>query len=161
VALARSLGDFCVGVAAFPDGHPESPDRDADARALARKADAGAEFAITQFFFDAAEYDDLVTRASRLGCTIPVVPGILPITDVSKLVRFAELAGTSIPEWVLARLEPHRDDPAAVTALGVEMATELCQRLLDSGAPGLHMYTLNRVSPTREILDNLGVTTPA
>ena len=98
VSLARSLGDFCVGVAAFPDGHPESPDRDADAFALARKADVGAEFAITQFFFDAAEYDDLVTRAARRGCTIPIIPGILPVTDVSQLVRFAELSGTPVPE---------------------------------------------------------------
>jgi methylenetetrahydrofolate reductase (NADPH) len=159
VSLARSLGDFCVGVAAFPDGHPESPDRDADAVALARKADAGAEFAITQFFFDSAEYDDLVSRSARLGCSIPVIPGILPVTNVSQLVRFAELSGTPIPEWVLQRLEPVKDDPAAVTALGIEMATELCQRLLDGGAPGVHMYTLNRSFPTREILSNVGLTT--
>ncbi|MFL6289093.1 MAG: methylenetetrahydrofolate reductase [NAD(P)H] [Actinomycetes bacterium] len=157
VSLARSLGDFCVGVAAFPDGHPESPDRDADAIALARKADVGAEFAITQFFFDAAEYDDLVTRAAHLGCTIPIIPGILPVTNVSQLVRFAELSGTPVPGWVFERLEPVKDDPDAVTALGIEMATGLCQRLLDGGAPGLHMYTLNRSSPTREILANVGI----
>jgi methylenetetrahydrofolate reductase (NADPH) len=157
VSLARSLGDFCIGVAAFPDGHPESADREADARALARKAEAGAEFAITQFFFDAAEYDDLVTRMTRLGCQIPVIPGILPVTNVSQLVRFAELSGTPIPHWVMQRLEPVKDDPAAVSALGIEMATELCQRLLDGGAPGLHMYTLNRSDPTREILANVGM----
>jgi methylenetetrahydrofolate reductase (NADPH) len=155
VSLVRSLGDFCVGVAAFPDGHPESLHRDADAVALARKAEAGAEFAITQFFFDASEYDDLVSRAARLGCTIPIIPGILPITNVAQLVRFAQLSGTPIPDAVLRRLEPVKDDPTAVSALGVEMASELGRRLLDGGAPGLHMYTLNRSSPTREILANL------
>lgn len=156
VALVRSLGDFCVGVAAFPEGHPESGHRDADAVALARKADAGAEFAITQFFFAAADYDDLVARAARLGCTIPIIPGILPITDVAQLQRFADLSGTPIPDAVRRRLEPVQDDPAAVQAVGIELARELGQRLLDGGAPGLHLYTLNRSSPTREILATLG-----
>ncbi len=155
VALARSLGDLCVGVAAFPDGHPESPDREEDALALVRKADAGAEFAITQFFFDIAEYRDLVRRVRRHGCSIPVIPGILPITDVSQLVRFAELSGTPIPHEVIQRLEPVKDDPEAVRTIGVDMATELCQRLLDEGAPGLHLYTLNRSTATREIYSNL------
>lgn len=155
VTLARSLGDICVGVAAFPDGHPESPDREEDALALARKADAGAEFAITQFFFEDAEYHDLVRRTRRHGCDIPVIPGILPITNVSQLVRFAELSGTPIPDAVLRRLEPVKDDPEAVRAVGVEMATDLCQRLLDDGAPGLHLYTLNRSTATREIYANL------
>ena len=155
VSLTRSLGDLCVGVAAFPDGHPESPDREADAIALARKADAGAEFAITQFFFDVSEYDDLVTRAARHGCTIPVIPGILPITNVTQLVRFAELSGTPIPDAVLQRLEPVKDDPDAVRALGVEMATELCSDLIDAGVPGLHQYTLNRSTATIEIYRNL------
>jgi methylenetetrahydrofolate reductase (NADPH) len=155
VALVRSLGDLCVGVAAFPDGHPESPDRDADALALARKADAGAEFAITQFFFEVGEYHDLVARAARHGCRIPVIPGILPVTNVGQLVRFAELSGTPIPESVLQRLEPVKDDADAVRAVGVEMATQLCQQLLDDGAPGLHLYTLNRSTATREISANL------
>ena len=155
VTLARSLGDVCVGVAAFPDGHPASPTRESDVLSLARKADAGAEFAITQFFFDADEYEDLVLRAARRGCTIPVIPGILPITNVTQLVRFAELSGTPIPDAVLARLEPVRNDPDAVRALGVEMATELCADLLDRGAPGLHLYTLNRSTATREIYTNL------
>jgi methylenetetrahydrofolate reductase (NADPH) len=155
VTLARSLGDICVGVAAFPDGHPESPDREADALALARKADAGAQFAITQFFFEDAEYHDLVQRTRRHGCEIPVIPGILPITNVSQLVRFAELSGTPIPDAVLRRLEPVKDDPEAVRAVGVEMATDLCQRLLEDGAPGLHLYTLNRSTATREIYANL------
>ena len=150
VELARSLGDICVGVAAFPDGHPESRDREDDALSLARKADAGAEFAITQFFFEIAEYHDLVQRTQRHGCAIPVIPGILP-----QLVRFAELSGTPIPAAVLMRLDPVKDDPDAVRAVGVEMATELCQQLLDQGAPGLHLYTLNRSTATREIYANL------
>ncbi|HEX5016415.1 MAG TPA: methylenetetrahydrofolate reductase [NAD(P)H] [Actinomycetes bacterium] len=157
VALIRSLGDLCVGVAAFPDGHPESPDREADALALARKADAGAEFAITQFFFEVAEYEELVARAARHGCTIPVIPGILPVTNVSQLVRFAELSGTPVPDWVLRQLEPVADDPQAVHEVGVALATELCQQLLDAGAPGLHMYTLNRSAATNEVFVNLGV----
>jgi len=155
VSLTRSLGDICVGVAAFPDGHPESPDREADALALARKADAGAEFAITQFFFDIAEYHDLVQRTRRHGCDIPVIPGILPITNVSQLVRFAELSGTPIPDAVLKRLDGVKDDPDAVREVGVQMATELCHQLLDEGAPGLHLYTLNRSTATREIYANL------
>jgi len=155
VTLTRSLGDVCVGVAAFPDGHPESPDREADAVALARKADAGAEFAITQFFFEVSEYDDLVSRAARHGCSIPVIPGILPITNVTQLVRFAELSGTPIPDAVLRRLEPVKDDPDAVRSVGVEMATELCRDLIDRGAPGLHLYTLNRSTATLEIYRNL------
>ena len=157
VALVRSLGDLCVGVAAFPDGHPESPDREADALALARKSDAGAEFAITQFFFDVAEYEDLVSRARRHGCTIPVIPGILPITNLSQLVRFAELSGTPIPDAVLAQLEPVADDPVAVRDLGIQLASQLSERLLEAGAPGLHMYTLNRSAATRAIFDNLGI----
>jgi methylenetetrahydrofolate reductase (NADPH) len=155
VTLTRSLGDLCVGVAAFPDGHPESPDREEDAVALARKADAGAEFAITQFFFEVGEYEDLVMRAGRHGCTIPVIPGILPITNVSQLVRFAELSGTPIPDRVLQRLDSVKDDADAVRAVGVQMATELCQELLELGAPGLHLYTLNRSTATREIYANL------
>lgn len=157
VALVRTLGDFCVGVAAFPDGHPESGDREDDALALARKADAGAQFAITQFFFGVSEYEDLLTRAARHGCRIPVIPGILPITDVSQLVRFAELSGTPIPQAVLSRLEAVKGDAEAVSDLGVQMASELCQQLLDAGAPGLHMYTLNRSAATRAIFANLGI----
>lgn len=155
VMLARSLGDICVGVAAFPDGHPESPDREDDALALVRKADAGADFAITQFFFEIAEYHDLVQRTRRHGCEIPIIPGILPITNLSQLVRFADLSGTPIPDSVLQRLEPVKDDPDAVRAVGVEMATELSQQLLAEGAPGLHLYTLNRSTATREIYANL------
>jgi methylenetetrahydrofolate reductase (NADPH) len=157
VALVRQLGDFCVGVAAFPEGHPESPDLDTDAMRLAGKADAGAEFAITQFFFDADHYFRLVERAAKHGATIPVIPGIMPVTNVSQIRRFAELSGTPVPTALADRLQQVEDDAEAVRAIGVEVATELCRRLLDGGAPGLHFYTLNRSTATREIYQSLGL----
>src|SRR4029078_11447976 len=116
VRLVRDLGDFCVGVAAFPQGHPESPDLETDARRLAGKADAGAQFAVTQFFFAADEYFRLVERAARHGCSIPIVPGIMPVTNVSHVRRFAELSGTPFPGWLAARLADVEDDPEAVRA---------------------------------------------
>jgi methylenetetrahydrofolate reductase (NADPH) len=157
VRLLRALGEFSVGVAAFPDGHPESPNRDADAVTLARKAAAGADFAITQFFFEAGRYVDLVDRAARHGVTIPIVPGIMPVTNVRQITRFAQLSGTPLPAGVAARLRAVEDDPSAVRAVGVEIAVELCQRLLDEGAPGLHFYTLNRSTATREVYAALGL----
>jgi methylenetetrahydrofolate reductase (NADPH) len=156
VRLVRSLGAFSVGVAAFPDGHPESPDLDHDARVLAAKAEAGAEFAITQFFFDPAAYFRLRDRLDRLGCTLPVIPGIMPVTGLGQVRRFAELSGTPMPEAVLTRLEAARDDPAAVRRVGVEVATELSAALLDGGAPGLHFYTLNHSTATLEVFSALG-----
>jgi methylenetetrahydrofolate reductase (NADPH) len=163
VALVRSLGDFSVGVAAFPDGHPEQPDLDLDARlardvaVLARKAAAGADFAITQFFFSAERYFALVDRAHRAGVTIPIIPGIMPVTDVGQIERFAALSGTPLPEGLVSRLAVVREDPEAVRAVGVEYATALCRTLLDGGAPGLHFYTLNRSTATREIYAALGL----
>jgi methylenetetrahydrofolate reductase (NADPH) len=155
VSLVKSLGDFSVGVAAFPEGHPESVDLKADAMALVHKAEAGAEFAITQFFFEPDHYFKLVDRAAALGSTIPIVPGIMPVTNVKQIKRFAELSGTDFPTWLAERLHVVEHDPAAVRALGVELATELAGELLDGGAPGLHFYTLNRSTATREIYANL------
>ncbi len=157
VRLVRELGDFCVGVAAFPEGHPESVDLDADARVLATKAEAGAEFAITQFFFEAHHYFALVERVRALGCTIPIVPGVMPVTSVSQIKRFAELSGTTVPAELAARLTVVQDDPEAVRALGVEAASALCAELIAGGAPGLHFYTLNRSNATREIYSALGL----
>lgn len=154
VALLRRLGDFCVGVAAFPQGHPESPDLESDAAALARKADAGADFAITQLFFSVDEYTALVARLRRLGCGLPVIPGIMPITSVGQIARFAELSQVEVPARVAAELTALRD-PARVRARGVELASELSAALLRAGAPGLHFYTLNRSTATREIFGNL------
>lgn len=157
VRLVRSLGSFCVGVAAFPEGHPESPDRDMDARVLAQKADAGATFAVTQFFFDVADYVDLVDRARSHGCEIPIIPGIMPVTNLSQIERFAQLAGAEFPEDLAASFRRVGDDPASVRARGVEVATDLSAQLLAEGAPGLHFYTLNSSTATREIYDNLGL----
>jgi methylenetetrahydrofolate reductase (NADPH) len=157
VRLVRELGDFCVGVAAFPEGHPESPDLETDALRLAGKADAGAEFAITQFFFEADHYFALVDRVREHGANIPIVPGIMPVTNVSQITRFAELSGTPVPLALAERLQLVEHDAEAVRAIGVEVATELCRELLDGGAPGLHFYTLNRSTATREIYTSLGL----
>ncbi len=157
VALVKRLGDFSVGVAAFPEGHPESPDLEFDVAMLAAKVAAGADFAVTQFFFDAGAYFALVERAQRHGVEVPIVPGLMPVTNVSQIERFAQLSGAQLPPRVLHRLDPVRDDPVAVRAVGVEVATELASELLDGGAPGLHFYTLNRSTATREIYDNLGL----
>ena len=151
VALLRDLGDFCVGVAAFPEGHPECVDLETDARMLIEKQAAGAEYAITQFFFNADDYFRLLDRASRLGGTIPIIPGIMPVTNVRQIQRMAQLSGAVFPADLAERLLAVEDDPEAVRQIGVETATALCARLLVGGAPGLHFYTLNRSTATREI----------
>ncbi len=156
VRLVREVSAFEVGVAAFPDGHPESPDLDHDAGVLAAKAEAGAAFAITQFFFDPAAYFVLLDRLAARGCHIPVIPGIMPITNIRQVTRFAELSGTPVPAAVRSRLEAVADDPAAVRAVGVELASDLSATLLAGGAPGLHFYTLNRSTATLEVFANLG-----
>ncbi|MGH3317762.1 MAG: methylenetetrahydrofolate reductase [NAD(P)H] [Nocardioidaceae bacterium] len=157
VELVRSLGDFSVGVAAFPEKHPEAVDLDADARVLAAKAEAGAEFAATQFFFRADDYFSLVARAEALGCDIPIIPGIMPITNLRQIQRFAELSGAEVPAEIVEHISAFGDDKAAVRAAGIELATKLCDELLGGGAPGLHFYTLNRSKATREIFTNLQV----
>ena len=158
VTLVRSLGSFCIGVAAFPDVHPASESLEADARVLAMKADAGAQFAVTQFFFRPEPYFKLVERARAHGCEIPIIPGIMPVTNVKQIKRFAELSGAPMPAEVTDRLQAVADDPAAVRTVGVELATELSSALLDGGAPGLHFYTLNRSTATLEVFDRLGLT---
>jgi methylenetetrahydrofolate reductase (NADPH) len=158
VRLVRSLGTFEVGVAAFPDVHPESPGLDHDARVLAEKADAGATFAITQFFFDADGYFRLVDRLAALGCDLPILPGIMPVTNLRQIERFPQLSGKPLPAAVLRRLEAAAADPAALRRAGVEIATELCATLMDGGAPGLHFYTLNRSKATLEVFAALNMT---
>lgn len=157
VELIRETSTFSIGVAAFPDGHPESPDLAHDARVLALKAEAGADFAVTQFFFDPAAYFRLVDRLAGLGCDLPVLPGIMPVTNIKQVQRFAELSGSPLPAAVVRRLDAVADDPVAVRRVGVELASELCAALLDGGAPGLHFYTLNRSTSTLEVFANLGV----
>jgi methylenetetrahydrofolate reductase (NADH) len=155
VELVRGLGDFCVGVAAFPDKHPEAADWDSDARVLAAKARAGADFAITQMFFGADDYFRLVDRAAAYGSDIPILPGVMPVTNVKQIQRMAELTGVAMPDRVTDRLLAVDGDPVAVRAVGVEIATELCDKLLSGGAPGIHFITLNRSTATREVFGNL------
>jgi methylenetetrahydrofolate reductase (NADPH) len=155
VSLARRTGDFTIGVAAFPEGHPESRDLEADAAVLAGKQRAGAVFAVTQFFFRAEDYFALVDRAGEHGVTMPILPGIMPVTDVRQIERFAELSGAAFPSELAARFHELADDPSAVVELGIEVATELSEKLLAGGAPGLHFYTLNRSTATREVFSRL------
>ena len=155
VRLLHEEGDFCVGVAAFPEGHPESPDRETDAKWLVAKCAAGADFAITQFFFSASDYFELLERASDLGCGVPVIPGVMPVTNVSQIKRMAAMSGADFPQWLADRLHEVADDHEAVRAIGVEVAAELCDELLAGGAPGIHFYTLNRSTATREIYRRL------
>jgi methylenetetrahydrofolate reductase (NADPH) len=157
VALVRSLGSFTVGVAAFPDQHPESASLDHDADVLVAKADAGAEFAVTQFVFDADSWVRLRDRVVARGRDLPIIPGLMPVTSFAQVRRMAELSGTPLPAAVVSRLEAVADDPVAVRAVGVQIATELSQRLLAEGAPGLHFYTMNRSTATLEVYANLGV----
>ncbi len=151
VDLAREVGDFSIGVAAHPQGHPESPGFDEDRRHLADKL-SRADFAVTQFFFDAAEWVDLVADLGRRGVTKPVLPGIMPVTTLSGVARMAQM-GAPVPAALVERLEAAHSagGPAAVRAEGVAAATDLCRALLAAGAPGLHFYTLNRSTATREI----------
>ena len=155
VAMVRELGNFCVGVAAFPEPHPEQNDHDLDARILVDKANAGASFAITQLFFIAADYFALVARVRALGCDLPIIPGIMPITNLRQLERFAELSGAALPASVTDRVRAVADDNDQVRKVGIMIATELSEQLLSGGAPGLHFFTQNRSRATREIYANL------
>ena len=150
VSLIKSLGDFGVGVAAFPEGHREAASLDADSHVMKAKADAGADFAVTELFFRPADYLALVERCVAVGCTMPIIPGIMPITNLGQIKRFAELSGREVPSEVVARFEGVTE-PADVRKVGVEIATEMCDALLGHGAPGLHFYTLNRSRATSDI----------
>ena len=154
VSLLASLGDFSIGVAAFPDGHPASQgDFDKDVDVLVRKADLGARFAITQFFFDVKSWIRLVDALRARGCDIPVIPGLMPVTNVKQLQRFAELSGTALPTEMVRKFEAIADDPKSVRELGVEIAATMSRELLDAGAPGVHFYTLNSSTATREVYE--------
>jgi methylenetetrahydrofolate reductase (NADPH) len=156
VTLAAEFGGFTIGVAAFPDGHPSSDgDIDKDVQVLLEKEKRGATFATTQFFFDVDKWKILVDKLAAQGSTMPIIPGILPVTNVKQLNRMAELSGVPIPNSIsdaFAKVEANPDD---VRKLGVEIATELCQDLLEAGAPGLHFYTMNTSSATREIYSQI------
>jgi methylenetetrahydrofolate reductase (NADPH) len=150
------FGGFSVGVAAHPELHPRSPDRDEDRRHLAGKL-AKADFAITQFFFDLDHYVALVDELAEHGVSKPVIPGIMPVTNVAHVSRMAQMSGTEVPGWLIERVSKAGDDAAEANRVGAEIATELCSALLEAGAPGLHFYTLNRSATTRAIVLNLGL----
>jgi methylenetetrahydrofolate reductase (NADPH) len=158
VELARAIGGFSIGIAAHPIGHPRSPDMEFDRRHLAAKL-ALADFAITQFFFEVDDYLRLVDDLAALGSDKPVLPGIMPVTSKGQVPRMAEM-GAAVPAWMAERYDS-LDEPADVRRLGVDLASDLCQRLLDKGAPGLHFYTLNRSTATREIYEHLGLSSDA
>ena len=151
-AFIRSRWDVCIVGAAYPETHLESPDLETDLRYTKHKVEAGAAVLLTQLFFDPATYFAFVARARAAGIGVPIVPGIMPITNVSQLERFTSMCGASIPASLRELLAGVRDDDAAVTAIGIEWARDQCRALLEGGAPGLHFYTLNRSHSTREIL---------
>jgi len=156
VELAASMNQFSIGVAAFPDGHPASHGNfEQDIETLLRKERAGASFATTQFFFDVDKWKRLVDTLAARGSSMPIIPGILPVTNVKQLTRMAELTGTPLPAHLITSFEAIESDPIAVRKLGVEIATQLCLDLIAAGAPGLHFYTMNTSTATREIFENI------
>jgi len=158
VAFIKQTADLTVGVAAFPEGHRDAASIDDDALVLKAKTDAGAEFAVTEMVLRASDYFGLVERAHALGVDFPIVPGIMPILNLASMRKMVELSGREVPDDVLGRILPLQDDAAALRAEGIAIATELCDALLDGGAPGLHFYTLNRSKATREIYQGLRTT---
>ncbi|SOE52537.1 5,10-methylenetetrahydrofolate reductase [plant metagenome] len=159
VAFIRAeFGDaFHVEVAAYPEMHPQAESPSADLRHFADKVAAGADSAITQYFFNADAYFDFLDRTQALGVSVPIVPGIMPITNNTQLTRFSQMCGAEIPRWIRLRLAEFGDDKASLRAFGVDVVSELCQTLLDNGAPGLHFYTLNSADAPLAIWRQLGL----
>ena len=146
---------FCLGGAGYPEGHVDTASREEDLKNLKRKVDAGLDFIITQLFFDNAFFFDFVERARRIGINVPIVPGIMPITNFDQVNRFVRLCGATVPMRLALQLEKVKDDPAAVMQLGVAHATVQCMELLSRGVPGIHFYTLNKSPATRMIVSAL------
>lgn len=157
VSLIRADERFSIGVAAFPEGHIEAESLDADVAVMKAKQDAGAEFAVTDMVLRASDYFGLVERCRAAGVDMPIVPGIMPILNLKSMERMVELSGRKMPQQVLDRLRPLAERPEELRSEGIQISIELCQELLDGGAPGLHFYTLNRSKATREIFEALGV----
>ena len=156
--IRDETGDhFHIEVAAYPEVHPQAPNLDADLRNFKRKVEAGADTAITQYFYNPGAYFRFVSDCEKLGIDLPIVPGIMPITNYTQLSRFSEACGAEIPRWIRKRLEAFGDDRESIRAFGVEVVTILCQRLLEQGAPGLHFYTLNQSEACLAIWENLGL----
>ena len=154
---AETGAHFHIEVAAYPEMHPQAATPNADLQALAAKAGAGANSAITQYFYNVDAYFRLVDEAQGMGLTLPIVPGILPIINSAQLMRFSDACGAEIPRWLRLRLHAFNDDAASIKAFGLDVVTDLCQRLLVGGAPALHFYTMNQSAPTLEICRRLGL----
>jgi len=155
VAFIRKNYSFCLGVAGYPEGHVECPDKSADLENLKRKVDAGADFIVTQLFFDNRFFIEFLERARAIGIQVPIIPGIMPIINAKQTKRFTKMCGASIPSDLLTRLEENQEDTLAIGKIGVEHATRQCEELLKLGVPGIHFYTLNRSKATLNILENL------
>jgi len=155
VRFVKPRYSFCLAGACYPEGHVDSPDKEEDLQHLQEKATSGVDFLITQLFFDPPDYFAFVERARARGVQQPIVPGIMPVTNVAQIERFTTMCGASIPAELQARLDAVRDDDEAVIATGVDWATRQCRTLLEGGAPGIHFYTLNRSRATRKVFENL------
>jgi methylenetetrahydrofolate reductase (NADPH) len=155
VGFIKQRGRFCIAAACYPEKHPEAASLEADLAQLKRKVDAGAEFLISQLFFDNADYFAFVERARQLGISAPIIAGIMPVTNVSQIKRFTAMCGARMPDELMQKLEPVAADAEAVGEIGVEHAVHQCRELLEKGVPGVHFYTLNRSKATVEILKRL------
>ena len=156
--IREHSGDhFSLEVAAYPEIHPQARNAEEDLKNFARKVEAGANSAITQYFYNADSYFYFIERLEKMGVTIPVVPGIMPIVNFSSLVRFSDMCGAEIPRWIRKQLEAYGDDSVSIRKFGEEVVTRLCEKLLQAGAPGLHFYTLNQAEPSLSIWKNLGI----
>jgi methylenetetrahydrofolate reductase (NADPH) len=156
--VRKQTGDhFEIEVAAYPEIHPQSKSYDSDIHFLKAKFDAGADSAITQYFYTVEAYFYFLDQCAAAGINKPIHAGIMPITNFTNLQRFSHNSGAEIPRWICRRIEAYGDDQESITRFGIEVVTQLCQTLLDSGAPGIHFYTMNQIEPTREIYNNLGL----